>query len=142
MTTAKKIASIATAMTRSKRDDGTEFFHFTDTAPEELKNLYLEHYDVRDLDYEIFSGACDIVAEVYESHPTQEKAEEDIYERASDYASVYTSDRLAYLNMWNESDVSDLMHEYGMRSIADACAAWYDRQTEQAAIIISNWIHA
>lgn len=144
MTRQEKIAVLAKAMTRSKRDDESEFYHFTDEAPEELKDLFLEHYNVDDLDYETFDRACDIVREVYDDKPeaTDDEATEEIYERASDQASVYTADRLAYLNMRNEDEVSQTMREYGMTSIADACAAWYDRQVEQAAIIIKDWVNA
>lgn len=141
----EKIAVLGKCMTRSTRDDGTTFYHFTDEAPEELKKLYLEHYDVRDIDYETFSRACDLVSDCYNDNE-QEKDGLDfvtdmIYERASDSASVMTYDRLQYLDNWNESDISEIMREYDMRSIADACAVWYDRQVEQAAIIISEWIN-
>lgn len=147
MTKKEKIAALKTAMKTSKRDDrdgGTEFYHFAEGAPEELKDLYLEHYEVRDTDYEAFDRALDIVREVYEDKPeaTDDEATEDIYERAPDSASVYTGARLSYLDVWNEGEISDVMREYGMHSIADACAAWYDRQVEQAAIIIKDWINA
>lgn len=148
-----KIKSLANAMTTSVRGmtkegqldpDGEKFYHFSGSAPEELENLYLEHYEVRDIDYETFSRACDIVSEIYEETPEadNEKIEEGIYERASDSASVYTSTRLEYLNIWNQDEISDIMREYGTEDIATACAIWYDRQVEQATIIIKDWIEA
>jgi len=145
MTKKEKIAVLAKAMqSRLARDGESTEWYFSPDAPEELKDLYLEHYEVRDIDYETFSDACDLVSEAYGDHPdaTDDQITDDIYERASDTASVYTSDRLAYLNMWNEDEVSETMREYGMRSIADACAAWYDRQVEQQAIIIKDWVNA
>ncbi len=134
-------------MTSSKRDDGTVFNHFSDTAPEELENLFLEHYEVRDMDYEIFGQALDIVSEVYSRERTttmdkeDDKITEEIYEASSEQASVYTSDRLEYLNMWNEDEISEIMREYSEHSIATACAIWYDKQIGQAAIIIKDWIN-
>lgn len=143
-----KLNALKTAMIRSKRDNGEEFYHFDDgdekTHEEikELKDLFLEHMNVADIDYEIFSRACDVMTEVYEdAHPSQEKAEEDIYDRASDSASVYTHDRLAYLSPLNEDEISQTMREYGEHSIATSCAIWYDKQVEQAAIILNNWVH-
>lgn len=149
MTKLEKIAVLSDAMTQSKREDGTEFYHFTDKAPEELKSLYLEHYNVAELDYETFSQACDIVSEIYKEFKGTEKVGGDIegdiideiYERSSDSASVYTSVRLGYLNNQNESDISDYMKEYGVHSIAETCAIWYDKQVEQQALIIKDWIN-
>lgn len=142
----EKIASLSTAMTTSVRRDNPEetFHHFTDEAPKELRDLYLEHYEIEDIDYETFSRACDIVSEIYTDKPdiTQDAADEKIYEIAGyGTASVYTSTRLSYLDVNNEGDISDLMSEYGLTSIADACAAWYDRQVEQAAILINDWLY-
>lgn len=145
MTKKEKIASLKSAMTTSKREGEEEsFYHFTNTAPKELIELFVENYSVKDLDYEIFSRACDIVSEVYSYKPeaTDEQATDDIYEHSSESASVYTNGRLEYLNQWNEEEISQTMREYGEQSIAIACAIWYDRQVEQAAIIIKDWVNA
>lgn len=135
-----KLAAVAVAITKSTRSDGTEFYHFADGAPESLRDLFLEHYSVRDLDYQTFGRACDVVAEVYAEKPKD--ITEAIYERSADSASVYTADRLAYLDLHNEDEISELMRECGEHSIATACAMWYDRQVEQAAILISEWVEA
>lgn len=143
MTKQEKIESLDKAMTTSKRSgEETAFHHFTDTAPKELIDLFLEHYDVNDLDYKVFSTACDLVHDMYFDQPeaSGDDAEQAIYERANDIASVYTADRLAYLNVQNEYEISQMMKEYDM-GIADVCAAWYDRQVEQAAIIINGWVN-
>lgn len=141
MTKEEKIASLSSAMTTSVPKD--TFYHFTDTAPEELRNLYIEHYAVKDIDYETFSRACGIVSEIYADKPdiTQDAATDEICERASDSGSVYTYQRLQYLDASNESDISDLIREYGLTSIAEACVVWYDRQVEQAAILINEWVN-
>lgn len=149
MTKETKLAALRVAMTTSERDDATRFHHFTDgdeKTHEEiksLKDLYLEHYEVRDDDYERFSEAVDIVCEVYDDKPeaTEDEAIEEACERASDCASIMTYDRLAYLTVWNEDDVSSMMRDYDFRSIADAAAAWYDREVEQAACILVRWVN-
>lgn len=145
MTKKEKIACLSEAMTTSKRDSDEEsFYHFTDKAPRKLKDLFLQQYDVQNLDYETFSHACDIVSEIYADKPnaTDDEVTEDIYERSHDSASVYTSTRLSYLNNQNESDISELVKETSYNSIASACAIWYDKQVEQQAIIIKDWVNA
>lgn len=143
MTKQEKIAVLDKAMTVSKRDDGTTYTHFTKEAPEELKDLFLEHYNVRELDYDVFSEACDVVSEVYADKPnaTDDQATEDIYERSSDRASYYNDDRLEYITIWNQDEVADIVREQGC-DIATAGAVWYDRAIEQASIIIKDWIIA
>lgn len=144
MTKKEKIKSLQNAMERSERNDHTEYTYFTDNAPEELRQLFLEHYEVRDVDYMTFSDACDIVSDIYQNSPeiTEREAEEEIYEQASDSASVYTATRLEYLNIWNQDEVAEIFKEYGCEDIATACAVWYDRQVEQASIIINQWINS
>ncbi len=149
MTKQEKIAALSGAMEQRKRDEGEEFYCFSNTAPRELTDLFLEHYEVRDVDYEIFSRACDIVSEAYAEYADigdgkneEDYIEQQIYECANDSANVYTAVRLGYLNIWNEDEISELMNETGETSISIACAIWYDRQVEQAAVIINEWINA
>lgn len=47
-----------------------------------------------------------------------------------------------WFGMQDSYDISAIMGEYGEDSISTACAIWYDRQVEQAAIIIKDWINA
>lgn len=133
-------------MTTSVRKDNPEdtFYHFTDDALKELTDLFLEHYEVKDIDYETFSRACDIVSEIYADKPdtTQDAATEEIYERASDCASVYTYQRLQYLDANNDQEITDTLKECNCTTISEACAVWYDRQVEQVAILINEWINA
>ncbi len=153
MTKQEKLKSLEAAMTTSKREgEEDSFYHFSDSAPEELKNLFLEHYEVRDIDYETFSRACDIVSEVYAEYSgddtgkdEQEASEDDkitdaIYERSSDSANPYTAVRLAYLNVWNQDEVADYVRDLHV-DVATGAAYWYDKQVEQQAIIIKDWIN-
>lgn len=153
LTKVQKIATLSKAMTRSERDDKTEFYHFTDNAPEELKDLYLEHYEVRNIDYETFSSACDMLSDIYydyveentEHNEALAKSEiiiDQIYERSADSASVYTADRLSYLNIWNQDEISDYIKNGIAEDIQTACAIWYDAQVEQASLLINEWVNA
>lgn len=145
MTKQEKIAAIGAAMTTSKRayEPHDAFYHFTYSAPRELIELYLKHWEVRDLDYETFSRACDIVSEIYAEKPeiTQDDATDDIYERASDSANVYNDVRLGYLTIWNQDEIGDYVRDLHC-DVATAAAYWYDKQVEQQAIIINDWINA
>jgi hypothetical protein len=140
MTKKEKIAALKSAMTSSKRDDGTMFNHFTDGAPIELIGLFLKHYEVKDFDYQTFYVAIDMLIDIYDDDVKD--IEDAICERSSERASVYTNGRLAYLNANNQDEVSDIMREYTTKDIADACAIWYDKRIEEMAMIINEWVDA
>lgn len=152
MTKQEKIASLAVAMKQSIRGkatqgqldpEGEKYYHFTDDAPEELQKLYLEHYEVRDVDYETFSDACDIMSEIYNDESQEDDGlsfvEDAIYERASDSASCYTSDLLDYINIWNQDEISQYVRDLGI-DIAQAAGNWYDQQVENMCFIIKDWV--
>lgn len=144
MTKYEKIKLLPKLMKQSVREDKTEFFHFTNEASEELKSLYLEHYEVRDIDYITFAKACDIMSDIYDDldlNNEEGSVDDEIYERACDSASYYTEDRLSYLNIWNQDEVTEILKS-GVDDISTACAIWYDRQVEQACFIINKWINA
>lgn len=139
MTKLEKIESLKTAMTVKERDDKTEFTCFTDTGPKELKDLFLENFEVRDQDYQIFSKACDLLTKIYADEIKEDDIDDEIYERANECGSVYTSDRLALLNMWNQSEITD--HIVPGLDIATACAIWFDGEVTHACFIIRKWIN-
>lgn len=141
MTKKEKIAALAAAMARGEREGGETFYSFAAGAPEELEDLYLGQYEVRDVDYEAFSDACDLVAETYDATPDadREAAVEAVDEASDDRASCYNGARLAYLNVWNQDEVAEIVREYG-EDIAAACAVWYDRRVREAALIIVEWV--
>lgn len=144
MTKQEKIASLSTAMiSRKPRQMEKEQYYFSDNAPQELKDLYLEHYQVADIDYEIFNSACDIVHESYTDgeDTTDERVEDLICEKTRDSASYYTNVRLNYLTVDNEDEISETMRTMGEESIAIACALWYDNEVEKAAMLIKGWIN-
>lgn len=146
MTKKEKIDSLNLAMMVGLRDNGEKFNHFSEGAPEELKDLFLKHYEVQDLDYETFNAAIDMLIDIYSDIPLDNQnidyVDDSIYERASDCASVYTSDRLAYLNLWNQDEISEIVHSISSYDIATACAIWYDKRIEEMAIIINQWINS
>lgn len=141
-TITQKIESLATVMTSSERADGTVFKHFTETAPASLKDIFRDNYEVRDLDYEIFSKAIDIMVDLFSEAYVEEEIDERIYELSADTASVYIYDRLAYLNIWNQEEISDILKEHQTDDIQSACAVWYDKEVERACFFIRDWVNA
>lgn len=156
LTKKAKIDLLGKAMTTNVRSEDAEgvetYYVFTDDCPKALKNIFLEHYDINDVDYEIFDRAIDLVKEVFDEPGNTVTGDSDeerndqlsdaIYERSPDSASPYTAKRLGYLTIRNEEEISQIMREYSEPSIATACAIWYDKQVEEAAILIKDWINA
>lgn len=134
----ERYESVCSAFVQKKRDDGTEFYCFADNAPEELKDLFLEHYEVRDQDYEIMYDASSEIEDTELADIIKEDGNELFYEIES--ASVYNADRLSYLNIWNDDEISGIFKEYLCESISQACAMWYDRQVEEACNLLREYI--
>jgi hypothetical protein len=135
----EKLPLLENAMEVKTRDDKTEFTCFSDSAPEELKSLFLEHYEVRDRDYEIFSRAIDTVIEASNNmEDTQTLSEEYIQENYNDFASPYNEDRLGYLTVYNDNEVMEIAKNYSCDFVSLACAIWYDEQVQNACYIIIN----
>lgn len=42
-----------------------------------------------------------------------------------EHASVYTANRLEYLNPYNDADIADIIKEYNLNDVSTACAIWY-----------------
>ena len=128
-------------MTQSERDgnENDTFYHFTDEAPEEIKNIFLKHFNVRDQDYMIFNHAIDTLIDIFPIEQ-REDLEEQIEEWCSDIASYYTAERLELLNVWNEEEITEIVGDCNC-SISEACAMWYDNQVRGAAQVIIDWIY-
>jgi len=137
----KRHQAVTNAMERKERtpgDESTAFYCFRNDVAQPVRDLFLENYNVINFGYEIFSKACDIIANIDISEITNDNAEDIINE--AEPASVYTSDRLEYLNIWNEDEISDIMKEYSIDSISTACAVWYDQQAQNAARLLRDYI--
>jgi len=141
MNTEEKYKALVNAMELKTRDDKSEFYAFTDSVNRELIDLFLENYEVRDTDYQIFSKAIDCMADLELEDIL--KDDFDVYEAVNDVCSVYNSDRLALLNIWNDIEITDILKEYECSEISTACAVWFDREVQNAvSLIISKYIKA
>lgn len=89
-----------------------------------------------ELDYPIMNDACNAVNEV----EFKDLAEKDFFEDG-EYASVYTAERLSYLTMNNQAEISEILREYGTDvDIATASAVWYDRKVMEACQMIKDYV--
>lgn len=137
MTKKEKYESLYKALIKKTRDDDTEYICFSDDAPEELRDIFIDHNSIIDVDYDIFRTACVLLSE------NPDKPEDELHELADDCASVYTYDRLEYLSVMNQQEISDIMREYETEDIATACAIWYEQQVASAIqTIYSEYINA
>lgn len=146
MTKQEKIASLSNAMTRSERNANDSvaeyFYHFTDEAPQELRDLFIDNFAIDNKYYEIFDTAITIMDELcQDAELTEDTADEAIYERSANSAPVYTHDLLALLDNNNQDDIAGYVVEH-QSDIAQACIYWYDQQVTEACFHIKNWIDA
>ena len=114
-----------------KRDNGDEFICRKDGTPEHIISImqdvmYANDNHNFDLDYKIMNDALMELSEI----EFADLAEYEVHESESEYASVYTGERLSYMNMWNQDEISEVMKEYSTEDIATACAIWYDNQVK------------
>jgi len=134
-------AEVQNAMETKERtpgDESTRFYCFKDNASQAIKDIFMDNYEIRDLDYQIFSDACDFFC----NYTIEELKDDDKDNVINEYesASIYITDRLAYLNVYNENEIADTMDEYGGESISQACAYWYDEQVRNAIRLLAEYI--
>lgn len=146
MEKSEKLMAISHAYTTKKVEDAREEItiiseDLTPEASEAIKSIQFKLNDETgtfELDYDIMSSACDILA----NEELENIKSEDVFDNIDEWgASVYTATRLGYLNMNNQDEISDIAKEYGC-DIQTACAVWYDRQVETAARMLREWILA
>ena len=88
------------------------------------------------MDYEIFNTAIDTIVEAYNDCKNKKELQEYIQDNYNDYASVYTYDRLQYLNNSNDSDIAEYIRNYALNDVSTACAIWYSEQVNNAISLI------
>ena len=113
-----------------------------DSVPSDIKDVLLDiqrNLDVGfDLSYEIVSEACDILSEMgIEKINTDET---DFFAEADSRANVYTAVQLSYLNLHNESEISELMKDESITSIAQACSIWHSHKVAEACQALTDYI--
>lgn len=90
-----------------------------------------------DLSYAIVADACSLIADT-ELEDLNEDTDDIFYENES--ASVYTDERLGYLNMNNQYEISEKMKDLSLDDISTACAVWYDDMVRSVALELRDYI--
>ena len=110
-----------------------------------IQNIQFELDVSFELSYEIMSDACYILSE--KTLNTDTKDQSSLYYEYLDFtadadsnANIYTSTQLSYLSNNNESEISDLMNDEAITSIAKACSIWYSRKVAEACEALKDYI--
>jgi len=145
---ARKYEAVCNAMRYSgdigqtKQNERAEIYLFTENIDEEVKKILTRNIwednigGTSDLGYEICNSACNLISDT--AIEDLEESEDTFYE--SESASVYTADRLSYLNNNNQNEISEKMKEYSTEDIATACAIWYDDMVRSVALELKDYI--
>ena len=118
----------------------------TDTATQNAildiqRNLNVDF----EISYEIMADACHIIAEKTLTGTDRDSLtgdDLDFFADADSQANVYTAVQLSYLNNENESEISDLMKDEAITSIAQACSVWYSQKVAEACEALKAYILA
>ncbi len=96
-----------------------------------------------ELSYEIMADACDIIADkIIEGAGRDSLVGDDLdfFADADSHANVYTGVQLSYLNNKNEDEISALMQDESITSIAQACSIWYSQKVVEACEALKDYI--
>jgi hypothetical protein len=89
-----------------------------------------------ELSYEVMGEACSIIRDL----DIEKLANADFFAEADSRASVYTGVQLSYLNVKNEGEISDLIKDESITSIAQACSIWFSQKVQEACEALRDYI--
>jgi len=149
MTQIEKLEAIKDAYITKTRPNGDEIYILADTVPEEVRTAL---WDIQqnlgvdfDPSYEIMASACGIIAEKTLTGADRDSLTSDdldLYADADSAENVYTTVQLSYLNLNNEAEISELMKDESITSIAQASAVWHTQRVVDACEAIKEYILA
>jgi hypothetical protein len=98
-----------------------------------------------DLSYSIMADACYIVGEKTLNEDTKDRNslfydDIDFLADADSISNVYTSTQLSYLSQHNQIEISELMKDEAITSIAQACSIWYSQKVAEACEALKEYI--
>lgn len=141
MTKSEKLEALSRAYISKKVDDAREQITvLNDESPvhEDVKAIQFrlnEETGTFELDYQIMQSACYALSNLEQNQLDSA----DANELANDTASIWTSDEIGYINMHNQIDIADIVHEQEC-DIATAAAVWYERQVSSAIQMLLDWL--
>lgn len=137
MTKQEKYNAISNAMVSHSTKD---IYIYSEKLEEEVKNKLQDIQFASEfgfeLSYDIMYSACAVISDI----PLEDLETVELSEHTNDSASVYTATRLSYLNINNQSEITDTMKEYAC-DIQTACAVWFDNQVLSYATQLVEYIN-
>ncbi len=134
----------------TKKRGEEDIYLVNETLPKEWQEAILaiqhklnEETGTFELDYDIMADACDIIADKTLTGKGRDSLvgdELDFYADADSRANVYTGVQLSYLCPQNESEISVLMKDEAITSIAQACSIWRTEKVARACELIKEYI--
>lgn len=141
-TTIKRDAIVDSVTYKNRNNEQIMFYK--DDISEELKTLLSNigySLDVNlDLSYQIMDTAISTLSDLDIDYIFSDRL--DLYADVDSRANVYTGIQLSYLNINNESEISDIMKDESIDSIAIACQAWYNSKVLEALEQLISYIKA
>lgn len=140
MNITKAFETIANAMTTMDKNGETIKVYKND-LPETIKDSLINiQYQMSDdtgasfeLSYEIMDDALTAISDAGIDELDSENWE-------NEPSSVYTAERLAYMNLNNQQAISDIMREFSTDDISTACAVWYDNAVRDTISEVIKYI--
>ena len=137
MTKQQKHDEVSNAMDVIK-DKENPIYIIKDNCNKEIKDLLLkiiydDNIGGKNLGYELCYRAIGII----ENQSIDEL--DDLRDLDIDEASPYTSNRLGYLNIFTEGEISEIINEYNC-GIGDACAIWYNNMVQDVMMMLVDFI--
>lgn len=144
-----RLNHVANAMELKQFDSNREAYIIKDECNEDLKNVLMTLiYDEniggnQDISYEICASACDIISDKTSEGNDRDSLtgdDLDLYADADSRANVYTAVQLSYLNINNEDEISQLMQDEAITSVAQACTAWHTSKVVEACERLKDYV--
>ena len=147
MTNIEKNNFVVDAYITHTKDSGKEIHILNDTMPDEVQEALREIQrgldTAFDISYDIMYDACNIISNktlLGTGRDSLVSDELDFFADADSQANVYTGVQLSYLSVNNEQEISDLMQDESVTSIAQACSVWYSQKVAEACEEIKQYI--
>lgn len=98
-----------------------------------------------DISYDIMADACSIISgKSLDNNPEDRYSlfyeYLDFLADADSHANVYTAVQLSYLSVDNEDEISQIIKDEAITSIAQACAIWYSQKVAEACEALKEYI--
>lgn len=148
--TNKTYKTLLDAMDRKERNEGKgDYYSYIQTEDKDIKdfliNLVYSDEGIasgdNNLSYDVLYDAIAYMGNFTLKEFKALDVVDTIQSNMGDgFASVYTSERLAYLNINNEYEIMDALQEYYCRSISEACAIFYDQSVTDTVYMLQQYV--